>query len=201
MYVRAWVHIESARPVATDVILWFSVAALFWLASAFVPAPFNYLLWVVGMGVDLMPLILPGARERRLLVPFDLEHLSERFGIFTIIVLGESFIKIITKNTSIRMTWPIFWFSCGGLTVTYGLWWLYFDDVAGSKLDMSERRNFAVWLFSHLPLAIGITAFGMAAKKLIFSESKLCSQARISLALCRGDHTLSDRCGVYRRGN
>ncbi|MBV7330011.1 low temperature requirement protein A [Chloroflexi bacterium TSY] len=170
MYVRAWVYIESARPLVLGFIRGFSISSLIWLISAFVPAPFNYLLWAIGMVIDLITPFLPGTREHLRLVPADLEHLSERYGIFTIIVLGESFIKIITQDAAFYMTWPIFLFSCAGLTVTYGLWWLYFDDVADSKIRMTTMRNMVIWLYSHLPLAIGITAFGVAAKKLIFSD-------------------------------
>ena len=68
------------------------------------------------------------------------------------------------------MTWPLFWFSCAGLTTTYGLWWLYFDDVADSEVKAEKTRNMAIWIYAHLPVAIGLTAFGVAAKKLIFSD-------------------------------
>lgn len=170
MYVRAWFGIESSRPVVQGFIQGFSISSVLWLVSAFVPAPINYLLWALGMVVDLSTPFWPNTRKFLQLAPADLEHLAERYGIFTIIVLGESFIKIISQDGAVRLTWPMFLFSCSGLIVTYGLWWLYFDDVADSKVDVTKTRSMFVWVYSHLPLAIGITAFGVAAKKLIFSD-------------------------------
>ncbi|MEM7134696.1 MAG: low temperature requirement protein A [Chloroflexota bacterium] len=170
MYVRAWFHVESSRSVTWGFIQGFSISALFWLISAFVPTPFNYILWAIGMAVDMATPFLPNIRKYLQQTPAHLEHMAERYGIFTIIVLGESFIKIVSQDAAVAMTWPIFLFSCSGLIVTYGLWWLYFDDVADSHVVVNKTRSMFVWVYSHLPLAIGITAFGVAAKKLIFSD-------------------------------
>ena len=98
MYARAWIYIESARPVIVGFIRGFTFSSLLWLISVFVPAPWNYLIWALGMGIDLLTPFLPGTREHLRLAPADLEHLAERYGIFTIIVLGESFIKIINED-------------------------------------------------------------------------------------------------------
>ena len=67
-----------------------AVSALFWAGGALLaPAgPVRYGSWAVGMAVDLAIPLLSGRRIAR--APHHTEHLRERFGLFTIIVLGES---------------------------------------------------------------------------------------------------------------
>lgn len=47
------------------------------------------------------------------------------------------------------------------------MWWIYFDNVAGSPVKPVGRAPY-IWIYSHLPLAIGLTAFGVGIKKIIF---------------------------------
>ena len=49
------------------------------------------------------------------------------------------------------------------LLITCCIWWIYFDDVASTKLR-KQRGAFEVWFYGHLPLAIGITAVGVGLK-------------------------------------
>ena len=100
-----------------------------WFLSLFVDEPWKLALWAVGVGVDLLLILLvsgnrllerlgayasrhePTARRRRRYrsgrsgdsddrlavrgLSVDPEHLSERLGLFVIIVLGESVIQVI----------------------------------------------------------------------------------------------------------
>jgi len=66
----------------------------------------------------------------------------------------------------------------GGLAfaILIALWWTYFDDVADahirptSALARSSSINRLIWVYTHLPLALGLTAFGVAAKKIVATE-------------------------------
>ncbi len=164
LYMRAGHHIPEARNVTNHFARGFAFALVFWIISLFVPAPLKFLLWGIGMFVDItVPFTMN--KETRSASPPDIPHMSERYGIFTIIVLGESFVKILDEAAGQAVgVWAIVW-SVFGVAVVSCLWWLYFDDVVDQVIKGKGGIGTFVWVYSHLPFAIGLTAFGVAAKK------------------------------------
>ncbi len=73
----------------------------------------------------------------------------------------------------------------GGLTllVTCCLWWIYFDDVAGSRIKAKPSAAF-VWIYAHLPLTIAVTATGVAIKKAVFFPPMEVAPAKYRWLLC-----------------
>ncbi|MCA9563729.1 MAG: low temperature requirement protein A, partial [Myxococcales bacterium] len=131
------------------------------------PLPWVFILWGVGLAIDLSIPVARVTRDLGLRYPPDLMHLSERFGLFTIIVLGESFVKVITEVSGRGAGAEVA--IMGGLTlvVTCSLWWIYFDDVAGSRIKSTRGAPF-IWIYTHLPMALAITSVGVAIKKIVY---------------------------------
>jgi low temperature requirement protein LtrA len=168
LYLRASLHVPEARPLTRRYAAGFTLAALIWLVSAFVPPPARYALWALGMLADFaVPL---SSRRLNALLPPDVPHMAERYGLFTIIVLGEAFVKVISSAPETALAAQELILGALGLVIVGSLWWLYFDDVAGSPLKTTSRAPF-VWLYSHLPVAVGLTAFGVAIKKVVFLQA------------------------------
>ena len=165
MYVRAYKHTPATRPLTRRYIVTFTIGAVLWLISAFVPAPYNYVLWTLALVVNVAHVFTPRTRELHSLLPPDSHHMMERYGIFTLIVLGESFIKTISAASGMPIALIPLLFSFFGIGVVFGLWWLYFDDTDDSKIRATSLAT-SIWIYVHLPLAAGLTAFGVAAKKL-----------------------------------
>ena len=165
LYLRAYRHVPAARPLTRRFIVGFTLAAAIWLISAFTPPPARYALWAIAIVADLaVPFI---SRRFNPLLPPDVPHMTERYGLFTIIVAGEAFVKVISGAPTTPLAVNQLLLGGLGLVIAGSLWWLYFDDVAGSPLKARGHAPF-VWLYSHLPLAIGLTAFGVAIKKVVF---------------------------------
>ncbi len=172
MYFRAWKQVPEARPYSRYWGIIFAVGGVLWTISLLLPQPFNYVLWAVGLlGVMSGP-ISRFSRELTEQFPIDMEHLSERYGLLTIIVLGESFVKVLSHLTDNHGPETEYLLKgCFGLMITCCIWWLYFDDVAGAKVR-EQRGAWIVWLYGHLPLTMAITAAGVAVKKtLVFDFS------------------------------
>ena len=164
LYLRAWRHVPSARQLIGRYAAGFSVGAAVWLASVFVPPPYRYALWVLGLAIEFwVPLSAGSRRLQSQLVP-DRPHLVERYGLFTIIVLGESFIKVVTGLAGQQTTQASLLFSGLAFVISASLWWLYFGTVSGAALKQTVAAPY-VWIYTHLPLTIGITAVGVALKK------------------------------------
>ena len=166
MYYRAYRHVPDARPYSRYWGIVFTIGAFFWLIAGFVPKPYCYLLWAGGVGALMAPPLSKQFRHLQDRFPGDMEHLGERYGLLTIIVLGESFVKVLSFLSSEGHGVELEYIAkgCLNLLITCCIWWIYFDDVAGSKLK-KKRAAWEIWIYAHVPLTIAITAVGVAVKK------------------------------------
>lgn len=163
MYARARRHVQATRELVTGYLKGFSVELIPWIASLFVPTPWRYVLWAIGLAISFYT---PWAvRKIQAKVPLDVAHLPERFGLFTILVLGESIAAVVAGLS--HHEWALAPSVTGALAVIVaaGLWWMYFDNQEGSvvRRDPTLERAWkpTVWIFSHLPLAMALTAVGV----------------------------------------
>lgn len=183
MYARAWLQTGDAREMTKRYSIGFAIGAVLWGASAFVPSPWVYVMWGVAMAVDLGTPLGKAAREVLGRYPPDLPHMAERYGLLTIIVLGESFVKVLSaiseKGLSLQYA------TMGGLAlgITCFLWWLYFDDIGGSRVK-PRMMSTLVWIYSHLPLTVSIVAVGVAIKKAVFFDPFEVATAKYRWLLC-----------------
>ena len=82
--------------------------------------------------------------------PPDAAHLPERFGLFTLILLGDSVIAVMHGMKG-QETWSLAAATSAflGMAMAFALWWLYFDG-AGATADrhLHSHRDavrFHVW--------------------------------------------------------
>jgi low temperature requirement protein LtrA len=163
-------HIPASRPLVTAYAAGFGCAAVIWLVSAVIPAPVRFWLWAVALLVDLgTPLVTTHLTVH---VPPDAEHLPERFGLFTIILLGESLVAVM-KGMESQEGWSPSAASAAflGIAVAFLVWWWYFDGVRGagerSITSHAGARRFLVWSYAHLPLYLGIAVTGVGIEHII----------------------------------
>jgi low temperature requirement protein LtrA len=93
------------------------------------------------------------------------ESLVERFGLFTIIVLGEVVVGVADGLSSVERTFITITTAVLALWIGFGFWWNYFDFVGGRQPRAGRSR--VGWIFTHLPLTIGISAAGAGMVGLI----------------------------------
>jgi low temperature requirement protein LtrA len=147
----------------------YGAAALPIVLAAVVPEPARFVFWGVGLLLLAWPTL--GFRFGRLGVvpPFDEHHFVERLGLLTIIVCGESFVKVSllaadgTLNgidISVLVTMFVF---------VFGIWWAYFDDVPHAGIR-PEPAWTTVWLVGHLVLQLGLVASAVGFAKVLGYE-------------------------------
>lgn len=93
--------------------------------------------------------------------------LVERVGLFTIVVLGEVVVGVVTGIIDAPERSPLI-VATGivGLTIGYGIWWNYFD-LLGRRVPDQTGAPLSIWLFAHLPLTMAIAAGGAAMVSLV----------------------------------
>jgi low temperature requirement protein LtrA len=164
MYARAYRHVEETRQLVRGYLIGFGSAAVVWTASAAVPEDARVVMWSIALVIDLAtPWVLRRAQAR---APLDLSHLPERFGLFTILVLGEAISAVVIGLS--HGPWSAVPVLSAGLAIgiAAAVWWIYFDNVSGDVVRRSPTitRTWrpTAWIYSHLPLATSLAALGVA---------------------------------------
>lgn len=169
MYSRAYRHVAETRPLVRGYLLGFGLSAMVWTAAVFVPEEVRFVFWAVALAVDLAtPWVM---RREQARVPLDVSHLPERFGLFTILVLGESIAAVVTGLAHTAWTAAPVVAMIAAIGVATGFWWLYFDNARGGvvRRDARVRRTWrpTAWIYTHLPLAGALAALAVAMERAI----------------------------------
>ncbi|KAI7898703.1 bacterial low temperature requirement A protein-domain-containing protein [Cokeromyces recurvatus] len=128
----------------------------------------RYGLWYSSIGMEMLIHVFLQGNNR---VSLAASHLGERFGLFTLIILGENcmgFIKMVAEAdaTSSLIACNVF-----GVTIIFCYFFMYFDDFSGEFL--SKNRLSPLWMYLHFPLHLFQVAFGIALTDIIAKHSLL----------------------------
>jgi len=117
---------------------------------------------LVFVALGIIELLVPIWGERATEHTFHMGHIAERYGLFTIIVLGES---VLSTSFGIQSTMEAGEFSAdligilaGGLLILFSMWWFYFDSPM-THLLTSMKKVFS-WGYGHLFVFASAAAVG-----------------------------------------
>lgn len=137
-------------------------------ASAFLDDDARLVVWglfVVGwlLGMVVLQAVTGGMAR----MGFDIsDSLIERFGLFTIIVLGEVVVGVVAGMSDADRTAIVVITGMVGLAIGIAYWWTYFDFVGGRRVTMSNRAQTG-WMMGHFPITLGIATTGAAMVSLV----------------------------------
>jgi low temperature requirement protein LtrA len=136
-------------------------AAVVFAFTPLYPDPWYVIPWVLGIGLMMAPVRQVDHHDVE-----DDHHVIHRFGEFTIIMLGEAFVKV----GLVASEEPLDEVDLVGLPMTFvlvfAIWWLYFTDIPASGLPRARRRRVG-WMYAHFPLHISITAVAVGMSRLL----------------------------------
>jgi low temperature requirement protein LtrA len=182
-----------ATPLIRRYTRGFLCAAVVWIISAYIPLPFRFILWGIGLVIDFATPITVGKLHSQF-AP-HISHLPERMGLFTIIVLGESILGVVAGVSDMEFDIYSMLMLGLGLSIPFSLWWLYFDSVDGAPIralrEKGKIRVYSLWLYGHFPLVVAFTSVGVSIRHvtsnvqelaLLYSEQWLvCGSVALSL--------------------
>ncbi len=175
LWWRTGVHDPNHRPLSRPYSFAFLVTTLLFTVSVLVPAPYRFYLWGIAV---LISLILPfntflqGRKDTLIQEEVDRildvsPSLVERFGLLTIIVLGEVVVGTVNGVAEHdHLTWTVGITAVLGMLIAIGLWWVYFDFVSHRKPQVTMSKV-GQWFYLHLPMTAGIAAVGAAVFNII----------------------------------
>ena len=110
----------------------------------------------------LCELAVPAVAERRFQTSWHGEHIAERYGLFTLIVLGETVsaatIAIQSGFDENDELWHLLPIAVGGLLICFSAWWVYFARPVHEYLR-SNRQAF-IWGYGHYFVFLSAAAIG-----------------------------------------
>lgn len=135
-----------------------------WLVILLVPSVVQPVVLVAVMALELLvPSWAMRAARRQV---FHAQHLTERFGLFTIIVIGESILAatIALQGALDGPSVPsMIIIGVSTLVSAFCVWWLYFDVLDGRSIILDASRALR-WGHGHLLAFCAIGAMGAAAE-------------------------------------
>lgn len=172
-YLRVWRQLPETRVGIRPYLVGHAAGAVCWLISLMVAAPGRYVLWAVGVAVDLLgPALAARVPDAP---PLHMEHLPERFGLFVILVLGESVAAIVVGVHDGDFTAGVVTTALFAFLAAAALWWSYFDLSGGAAKrrlvqEGGERTREGVhdfYVYAHLPVAVSLAAVAIGLEHAI----------------------------------
>ena len=180
-WLRAAKHDVQRRKTALRYALGIIIVQLGWLSFHFSPINFTIYLFLLLVAAELsIPIFAEAASQ----TPWHAHHISERYALLTIIVLGESIVGCSLAMTDAlqnqRFSTELIFLMIGGLVMMFTMWWAYFDSEIAERLN-SRTMAFA-WGYGHFFVFISIAALGaaLAAAVDVVSHEALISSERES---------------------
>lgn len=203
LWLRAAAHDPARRATALTYAAGITVVQLLWIARLWVPESWTLPTFFIGVALELsVPWI---AERRRGATPYHPHHIAERYGLLTIIVLGEVILSTVvaiqgamsatTSESSGGHTAPytsaagsgvglnMLPLVIGGLLIVFSLWWLYFKR---DHVDLVEDDSTVFFFgYAHLPVFASIAAVGgiLAASVDVVQHASESSDRTIGLLL------------------
>jgi low temperature requirement protein LtrA len=118
-----------------------------WIARLFQPE------WVGLWGFLVLvvaELLVPAWAERAEPTTWHPHHIAERYGLFTLIVLGETVLAAsiaVQAGLAEGFDAGLLWIAAGGVVLVFAMWWLYFDRDAAPVLR--TLRTSMRWGYGH----------------------------------------------------
>lgn len=165
LYVRSAYYVPIARGLSVQFIAGLGTALVMLFLSMLVAPPFRYYVWGAALALELVtPFLVPRLTKR---IPVDFSHIPERFGLFTIIVLGEAVMATATGASSVRWTAPTIAIAAIGFAMAACIWWINFEFVEDGAIKSRSLWPRIIYLYGHYFIVSSIVALGIGVEHAI----------------------------------
>ncbi|SFF04112.1 Low temperature requirement protein LtrA [Streptomyces mirabilis] len=130
-----------------------------WLGLLVLPEPGRPWVFLV---MAIAEMCVPAYAEKDFVTSWHPHHVSERFGLFTIIVLGETIAastmavkSAVDEHDALGELLPI---AAGGLLIVFSAWWIYF--VVPIHGHLRSKTHAFLWGYGHYLIFASAAAIG-----------------------------------------
>ncbi|KQX25481.1 MULTISPECIES: low temperature requirement protein A [unclassified Sphingomonas] len=137
------------------------VVQLYWVGLVAIGSPGSTAFVPLMLLGFLFELAVPAFAERSVTTPWHRHHIVERYGLLTLIVLGEILLGAsLALQAAAREGFDarLVHVALAALAITFAMWWLYFCEE--EQLQGSGLRRALLWGYGHLPIFAAGAAVG-----------------------------------------
>lgn len=181
LWVRAALQNPSGRTTALRYASGIAILQLLWLGRLTLDTSWGT---AVFLALVCLELLVPVLAERAGSTSWHPHHIAERYGLFTLILLGEGVLAATTAASEVvaHAGIELAVVSACSLLIIAAVWWLCFTMPAGAGLTARRRWSF-VWGYGYFALFAAVAAIGAGLEVVVtFATS--------------GEHSLSSRAAV-----
>ena len=161
--VTQWLRAAASDPTHRSTALKYAagitIVQVGWLLLLLVPQQWFLVGFLVLVVAELS---VPALAERGNMTTFHRHHITERYGLFTVIVLGESVTAAtIAFQSALDDTEDSATFiglAVAGIVTLFGMWWVYFDHESAHRL--TSLRASLIWGYGHYFIFAAAAAVG-----------------------------------------
>jgi low temperature requirement protein LtrA len=158
-WLRAAAADAGHRPISVAYAIGITVVQIGWLLRLLLP---DGLLVPAFLVLVVAELAVPALAERRGQPVWHPEHIAERYGLFTLIVLGES---VLSATVALEAAFdgaehPVELITLGvaGLVILFSMWWIYFEQPGHERL--TSLKASLRWGYGHYLVFASAAATG-----------------------------------------
>jgi low temperature requirement protein LtrA len=175
LWVRAGIEHPEGRRTAFRYAIGISVVQALWLSQLISQLAHISMPWWVFVPLAVVDMSVPLWAERTGETAWHPHHIAERYGLFTIILLGEGVLAstlAVEKALAVDGgTVALVGIAAFGLMIVFALWWLYFAEQAGEGLERHRERSF-LWGYGHFGIFVALAAIGSALEVAVATEGE-----------------------------
>ncbi|MFI8999019.1 low temperature requirement protein A [Streptomyces sp. NPDC053542] len=158
-WLRAAVEHPQGRGAAVRYAVGIIVVQAGWIARLWTPEAWAWVTFVVMVAAELA--VPAWAEFRGRTTRWHPGHIAERYGLFTIIVLGEVILAALAAVRSAvsegGLSPGLLMIVVGGLLLVFSLWWLYFS---GPEAELPCLKTALSWGYGHYVIFAAVAALG-----------------------------------------
>jgi low temperature requirement protein LtrA len=162
-WLRAAVENPAGRATAIRYAVGIAVAQAGWVAKLWLPGRLAAVGVVAMIAVELAVPIWAELRGTR--TNWHPGHIIDRYAAFTIIVHGEVILATLAALREARHdASTLLMIAGGGLTLVFGLWWIYFAD---TEPALPTLRTAWTWGYAHYIMFAAVAALGAGLEAVV----------------------------------
>lgn len=193
LWLRAMQGDRARRRTALTYALGIALVQLYWIGLIpFQPMPLGWLTAALLLGW-VLELAVPAIAERNGMTPWHRHHIMERYGLLTIIVLGETLLAAaaaLAHTAGDHFDIRFVHIALSALVISLSMWWLYFSSE--EHLPTVDLSHALTWGYGHAPLFAAGAAVGAGFAVLVDIVG-----GHSTISLLAGDYAVAVPAAIY----
>ncbi|MBD8706836.1 MULTISPECIES: low temperature requirement protein A [Pseudomonas] len=167
MYISTINTVDGRSEYASRLGFALLVSSAISLSSLIFDPPIRYIVAYIGIFLDILLPVFPWSKLKPL--PAHTDHLVERLGLLTLILLGESVISLAGGLSDIQWNPYNVMAAITGFVMTCSIWWIYFDSFYLLSRNESSMSGHSL-IYSHLFLFLGLALLANLIRHAILND-------------------------------